>query len=482
MPSPYSSCGHAERRPAAGQEPRHRVPDAADHAGLQGLQARCWRRPSRGSSEDVAEENIQARVRGTLLMALSQQVRLARADHRQQERDRRRLLHALRRHGRRLRGHQGRAEDAGLRGLAATSTRGPGAPSSRSRSSTARRRPSCGRTRPTRTRCRPTTMLDAILQAYVEEDRGVSDLVARGFDRGDRAPRRSAWSTVNEYKRRQAPHRRQDHAARVRPRLAPAHRQPLPRTLTHWARAPSGQCRSHPSRDPLGRALLLLLLCGHLALPAAPGPATAATPGRRAGAPRSSCRRAGAATTSRTARPIAWPTRCPASGSSRRRSPRCAPPAAATWRCPLRQPPGGDGVAQTLAYIIADTEKAGAGRCRARSSRSPAARAGALLLRFDEVAVTPSTAGRTVGIGDGGGRAEGPAAPPRRRAVRGSGFTLGGDGLDDEDARRSAPTLETTDEPQCWRHLIRKRSPGSSREPPPVAGRPQTRRLRAQPR
>ena len=43
-----------------------------------------------------------------------EQVRLARADDRQQVRDRGRLLDALRRHRRRLRGHQGRAEDARL--------------------------------------------------------------------------------------------------------------------------------------------------------------------------------------------------------------------------------------------------------------------------------------------------------------------------------------------------------------------------------
>ena len=58
--------------------------------------------------EDTTEENIQARIRGTLLMALSNKTRLDRADHRQQERDGHRLLHAVWRHGWRLRGHQGR--------------------------------------------------------------------------------------------------------------------------------------------------------------------------------------------------------------------------------------------------------------------------------------------------------------------------------------------------------------------------------------
>ena len=42
-------------------------------------------------------------------------LRVEEPDHRQQERDRGRLLHPLRRHGRRLRRHQGRAQDFGLR-------------------------------------------------------------------------------------------------------------------------------------------------------------------------------------------------------------------------------------------------------------------------------------------------------------------------------------------------------------------------------
>jgi hypothetical protein len=45
---------------------------------------------------------------------LVQQERRHRADHRQQERDGHRLLHAVRRHGRRLCRHQGRGQDPGL--------------------------------------------------------------------------------------------------------------------------------------------------------------------------------------------------------------------------------------------------------------------------------------------------------------------------------------------------------------------------------
>ncbi len=74
-------------------------------------------------AEDATEENIQARIRGTLLMALSNKFGSHRAHHRQQERDGGRLLHALRRHGGRLRGDQGHREDAGLQGLPTTATR-----------------------------------------------------------------------------------------------------------------------------------------------------------------------------------------------------------------------------------------------------------------------------------------------------------------------------------------------------------------------
>ena len=126
MPSPYSSSGTRGDAERLATQPRHRLPDACRSrrcftafkrdAGraLQGAQG------GRGRGEHPGAHPRQ------LLMALSQQVRLAGADHRQQERDRGRLLDPLRRHGGRLRGHQGRAEDAGLRGRRTTSTRAAG--------------------------------------------------------------------------------------------------------------------------------------------------------------------------------------------------------------------------------------------------------------------------------------------------------------------------------------------------------------------
>src|SRR5439155_1074523 len=89
---------HPRRCRAAGPEPRHRLPDAAHHAhvrvvqevagvGVQGLPGRRGRGEHPGAHPGHPADGAQ------------QQVRLAGPDHRQQERDRRRLLHALRRHG-----------------------------------------------------------------------------------------------------------------------------------------------------------------------------------------------------------------------------------------------------------------------------------------------------------------------------------------------------------------------------------------------
>mgnify|MGYP000938689006 CR=1 FL=1 len=49
----------------------------------------------------------------------------------------------------------------------------------------------------------PYDLLDAILQAYVEEDHSVEELVAAGFDRAT-VERVARLVIVNEYKRRQA--------------------------------------------------------------------------------------------------------------------------------------------------------------------------------------------------------------------------------------------------------------------------------------
>ena len=66
-----------------------------------------------------------------------------------------------------------------------------------------RRRPSCAPSSSTRTRCRRTE-LDAVLEAYVELDRSREELLAEGFD-PDVVDRALALIDRAEYKRRQAP-------------------------------------------------------------------------------------------------------------------------------------------------------------------------------------------------------------------------------------------------------------------------------------
>jgi hypothetical protein len=66
--------------------------------------------PFAGTAPDVTEENIQARCRGMILMAISNKKGQDGAHHRQQERDVGGLRHPLRRHGRRLRAAEGRAK------------------------------------------------------------------------------------------------------------------------------------------------------------------------------------------------------------------------------------------------------------------------------------------------------------------------------------------------------------------------------------
>jgi hypothetical protein len=122
-------------------------------------------------------------------------------------------------------------------------------------------------------------------------------------------------------------------------------------------------------------------------------------------------------------------------------------------------PSGGDGVAQTLAYIITETERDWDGPVPGSIEPFPAGRPGTLLLRFEEVTVTPSTAGRTVGSVTA---AVGQKVRPPHHVITpfASGFTLVATVVDVEDARQVLDTLEVTEEPQCWRNVIRKRFPG----------------------
>ena len=71
MPSPFSSRGSVDDSLALAAQPRHRDADAADRAGACARWTTTLRDAFAGAPRDVTEENIQARIRGNLLMALS---------------------------------------------------------------------------------------------------------------------------------------------------------------------------------------------------------------------------------------------------------------------------------------------------------------------------------------------------------------------------------------------------------------------------
>ena len=47
-------------------------------------------------------------------------------------------------------------------------------------------------------------MLDAIIERYMENDQGIEDIIAQGFDRAD-VEKVTRLIKINEYKRRQSP-------------------------------------------------------------------------------------------------------------------------------------------------------------------------------------------------------------------------------------------------------------------------------------
>ncbi|MBI4245671.1 MAG: NAD+ synthase [Candidatus Rokubacteria bacterium] len=202
MPSAYSSAG--TRRDAK---------TLARNLGLEFLTLpitgsfRAYKRtltkPFKGLKEDATEENLQARIRGNLLMALSNKFGwLVLTTGNKSEygvgyttlygdmaggfaviKDvPKMLVYAIARHANERAGRAVIPE------------------------SVFRRAPSA-ELRPDQTdqdTLPPYPELDAILEAYVEEDRGVQDIIARGFA-ADTVRRVVAMVDRNEYKRRQAP-------------------------------------------------------------------------------------------------------------------------------------------------------------------------------------------------------------------------------------------------------------------------------------
>ena len=141
--------------------------------------------PFAGTEPNVAEENVQARIRGNVLMALSNKFGwLVLTTGNKSEMS----VGYATLYGDMAGGYavikdvpkdlvyklSAYVNERAARARATRSS--PSAPSTR------RPPPSCAPTRPTRTRLPPYPVLDGILHAYVEEDRGLDEIVALGYD------------------------------------------------------------------------------------------------------------------------------------------------------------------------------------------------------------------------------------------------------------------------------------------------------------
>src|SRR5216110_1181916 len=202
MPSPYSSAG--TRRDA------QRV---AKNLGIEFLSIpitsilraykRALARAFKGLKEDVTEENLQARIRGNLLMALSNKFGwLVLTTGNKSEMS----VGYSTLYGDSAGGFAVIKDVPKLMVYRLVAERGRRDASNPVPESIVTRAPSA-ELRPDQTdqdTLPPYAQLDAILEGYVEEDRGVNDLIARGFA-AETVRRVVAMVDRNEYKRRQAP-------------------------------------------------------------------------------------------------------------------------------------------------------------------------------------------------------------------------------------------------------------------------------------
>ena len=202
MPSPYSSAG---TRRDARRLARNLGIDCQTLPITPVFRAfkRTLAAPFKGLKEDVAEENIQARIRGTLLMALSNKFGwlVLTTGNKSEIAVGYSTLYGD------MAGGFAVIKDV-PKTLVYEVSRHVNARAAREviPASVFDRAPSA-ELRPDQTdqdTLPPYPQLDAILQAYVEEDRGVSDLVARGFPE-ETVRRVIRMVDVNEYKRRQGP-------------------------------------------------------------------------------------------------------------------------------------------------------------------------------------------------------------------------------------------------------------------------------------
>ena len=154
------------------------VPIARAVEGFEAALSRC----STALPRDVTEENLQARARGVMLMAISNKFGADGGDHRQQVGNVGRLCHALWRHERRLQSDQGSLQDRGLSPGAAAQPLEAGRCAGAGRHGdpgehhdAARRRAELRENQKDQDTLPPYDVLDAILERLVEREEPVAD-------------------------------------------------------------------------------------------------------------------------------------------------------------------------------------------------------------------------------------------------------------------------------------------------------------------
>ena len=204
MPSHYTRAISLEDAREMAGDRRRALRRDRDRADVRRVPATSLAGEFAGLRRDATEENIQARIRGTLLMALSNKFGVDRADHRQQvarwpsatatlygdmaggfavlKDISKTLVYRLchYRNSARARVDPRAHHHAAAVGGAAARPDRPG-------------------------HLPPYDVLDAILERYVEHDQRAGEIVALGFRADDVRKRRHALIKINEYKRRQAP-------------------------------------------------------------------------------------------------------------------------------------------------------------------------------------------------------------------------------------------------------------------------------------
>jgi len=202
MPSPYSSSGT-----------RNDAQRLAKNLGIELLRLpitsvfkqfkRVLAQPFKGFPEDVAEENIQARVRGTLLMALSNKFGwlVLTTGNKSEIAVGYSTLYGDMAGGFAVIKDVPKTLVYDLAGHVNARAGRPVIPESIiERAPSAELRPD----QKDQDSLPPYPVLDAILRAYVEEDRSVHELVALGFD-AETVTKVTRMVDRNEYKRRQGP-------------------------------------------------------------------------------------------------------------------------------------------------------------------------------------------------------------------------------------------------------------------------------------